>query len=100
MAASKLAFSSGEREIDYLSCFAPMMELLRKIGVWWIVNVELETDPEWADKEIDESGIVPGPVMMLQMMMDIALGEPDQAEYYIQRWRELQQKHYPATNAI
>ena len=61
-----------------------MVALLRKIEVWWIVNVELETDPDWADKEVDESGIVPGPVMMLQVMMDIALGDDEQAEFYIE----------------
>ena len=86
----RMAFSSHNKETDYLSYFEPMVALLRNIEVWWIVNLELATDPDWADKEVDESGIVPGPVMMLQIMMDIALGDDERAAFYIRQFRARQ----------
>ena len=32
---------------DYAQCFADMVALLRKIEVWWIVNVEIPTNPDF-----------------------------------------------------
>lgn len=72
----------GEDFPDLTEDFTIMAELMHKIKVWWIVNVELSTDPYWADKEVDESGIQTGPVMMLKMLMDIALGDEKSSTFY------------------
>jgi hypothetical protein len=62
--------------------FAAMVELLHKIEVWWIVNVEIDANPDFDGIEIDESKIQPGPVMALKMMIDVALGDKATSTYY------------------
>jgi hypothetical protein len=71
--------------IDISERFSDMTTLLDKIEKWWIVNVEIPTNhylDNDADK-IDEEGILPGPIAGLKMMIDIALGSDETANYYI-----------------
>lgn len=63
--------------------FSDMVTLLDKIEKWWIINMEIPLNEELAGEEIDEEGIIPGPVASIKMMIDIALGTDEQAEYYI-----------------
>jgi hypothetical protein len=69
--------------------FSDMISLLDKIEKWWILNVEIPISEELAGMEIDEEGIIPGPVATIKMMMDIALGSDKQAEFYIKKFIEL-----------
>lgn len=65
------------------SAFEGLIEVTHKIGVWWILNFELPINPEFSGKEIDESGIRVGTVLVIQMMKDIAYGdEPEEGYYY------------------
>jgi hypothetical protein len=50
---------------------------LNKIEKWWIINVDIATDPQFDGEHIDERGIIPGPIMPHQLMMDIALGSEE-----------------------
>jgi len=83
LAHEMLAVISGQKEIDLQVLFEDLLALLRKIDVWWVVNLDLATDPDMADKEIDEKDITPGSMMIFQMLMDVALGDEEQAEAYI-----------------
>lgn len=65
----------GEKGVDFGAQFPPLMELVLKIEKWWIVNVELATDPEADLNAVDEDGILPGRYWMLQVLADVALGE-------------------------
>lgn len=69
---------------------ADMIKLLHKIEVWWIRNVEMEIDPEFADPNVKDEEIQPGTVIALQMMEQIALGNEAEArgplEEYIKRY--------------
>ena len=65
-----------------------LMMLLRKIGVWWVVNVEIPTNPDFDGQEIDEESIVPGPVLSLQMLIEVASGNSELLEH----WRKLRVK--------
>lgn len=78
----------GTSSVDYAAMFPVMVALIRKIEVWWIVNVEVPTNPDYDGRPVDEAGIVPGPVMMLQLMLEIVLGEPDKANYYLHEFRK------------
>jgi len=71
---------------DFSERFGEMVTLLDKIEKWWIVNVEIPTNPDLAGKEdeIDEEGIVPGPIISLRMMLDVALGSDEAAYFYIE----------------
>ena len=59
-----------------------IIELLCKIEKWWILNVEIPTNPDFDGKEIDEDGIVPGPIMTLRLLPDIALGSEEESNFY------------------
>ncbi|MBJ7277366.1 hypothetical protein JHC43_12850 [Marinobacter salarius] len=78
----------GESSVNFAQQFERMVALLRKIEVWWIVNFELAIDPDFRDAEIDEDGIIPGPLLTLQLMLEIALGDPEKASYYYDEFRK------------
>jgi hypothetical protein len=68
--------------------FSDLVSLLDKIERWWIVNYEIPLNDELAGKYIDGDGIIPGPVASLKIMIDIALGSDEQAEYYINEFKK------------
>ncbi|RME56729.1 hypothetical protein D6779_10075 [Candidatus Parcubacteria bacterium] len=74
---------------DFSERFGEMVALLDKIERWWIINVEIPTNPDFAGKadDIDEEGIVPGPIISLQMMLDVALGSDEDAYFYIREFK-------------
>lgn len=69
-------------EFGHAELFCEMVKLLRKIEIWWIVNVELPTNLDWNGEEVNEEGIIPGPIWSLQLMTEIALGNDERASYY------------------
>jgi len=71
-------FPSGHVEL-----FTELVELIRKIEVWWLVNVEIPTNPDYDGQEIREDAIIPGPVIMLQLMLEVASGN----EQFLQHFR-------------
>lgn len=82
--AHKLFSTLGSEGLppDFEQCFNDMVALLRKIEVWWITNVEIPTNPDYDGQDIDEGGIVPGPVMSIQLLWDIALGDDERSRFY------------------
>lgn len=88
--AHELFATLGSRGLppDFEQCFSDMVALLRKIEVWWITNVENPTNPDYDGREIDEDGIVPGPVMAMQLLMDIALGDDERSRFYYDEFRK------------
>jgi hypothetical protein len=75
---------------DFSDRFNDMVTLLNKIEKWWIINVEIPTDPHLNDEngEVDESGIIPGTIMNLRLMIDLALGSDETANYYIKEFKK------------
>jgi len=73
---------------DFKSCFDSMVALLRKIEVWWITNVEIPTNPDYDGKEIGEKGIIPGPIMSIQLLHDIALGSVEESRFYYEQFKK------------
>lgn len=69
--------------------FQEMVGLLRKIEIWWIREVDVPTNPNVADKDIDEAQIIPGPLIGLQLLCDIALGSEEQSRVYYDEMRKL-----------
>jgi hypothetical protein len=63
--------------------FSDLISLVGKIEQWWIVNVELPTNPDFSpEDEIDENGVIPGKIMTLRLMIDIALGTDEESTQY------------------
>jgi len=79
---------AGTTQVDHVEKFSLMAALIRKIDVWWVVNVEIATDPDLAGQDIDEQGIVPGSMITLQLMLDIALGDSEKANYYLEEFKK------------
>jgi len=88
--AHKLFSTLGSEGLppDFEQCFNEMIALLRKIEVWWITNVEIPTNPDYAGSEIDEDGIVPGPIMVMQLLLNVALGDDGRSKTYYDEFRK------------
>jgi hypothetical protein len=69
--------------VDFSERFNDMVALLDKIEKWWVVNVDIPTGMYFGEKEINENDIIPGPIASLRMMIDVALGTDEEAEYYL-----------------
>jgi hypothetical protein len=81
--------ASGSVPSRHASELPKLVALLRKIEVWWIMNVEIPTNPDFDDTtDIDEDGILPGPVMAVSLMADVALGSEEEANRYLRAFRE------------
>lgn len=78
--------SKGTYPDRFLECFEQLVALVRKIEVWWIVNVELEINPDFEGQDIDEDLIVPGPCMMLDMLRQVALGSTEESEDFLNEY--------------
>jgi len=60
------------------------VELLQKIDVWWVANVEILTNPDYSDTEIDDEGIVSGAILSLQTLLQVAGGSTE----LLEAWRK------------
>ena len=49
---------------------------------WWFENFEIEIAPETYLKDIDPKDVVPGNILTIQMMVDVALGSDEEANKY------------------
>ena len=72
----------GGADIKHVERFQEVIALLRKIEVWWVVNLEIPTNSDLDGKEIDEEGIVPGPLLMIQMMLEVVSGNETLLNHY------------------
>ncbi|WP_050416499.1 hypothetical protein [Azoarcus sp. CIB] len=84
LAHQLFAVVTGQVESAHEAQFDALVALLRKIGVWWVVNVEIPTNPGFDGQEIDEEGIVPGAVLSLQMLIQVASGNTE----LLEQWRK------------
>lgn len=76
------AMVMGSKDFHHVERFQELVALLKKIEVWWVVNMEIPVNPDFDGKEIDEEGIVPGPVLMLQMMLEVLSGNEELLKHY------------------
>jgi hypothetical protein len=76
--------------------FNAMISLLDKIERWWVVNYEIPLNPNLAGREIDEEGVIPGPVAWLHIMLTVALGNDEEASgYYKEMMKYLEKQSNP-----
>ena len=86
LAHEMLDFIANIPEDDLLKLFNDMISLLTKIGRWWIVNVEIPTNPDYDGQEINENEITPGINVTLQLLFDIALGNEEKSKTYYEEF--------------
>lgn len=82
---------TGKAMSTHQDQFTALVDLLRKIEVWWIVNVELATNPDHDGQEVDEAEIVPGSILSLQMLLHVASGSTE----LLEAWRNQRAKRPP-----
>ena len=82
----KVALAEG-LPVDFDARFQEMVALLKKIELWWIVEVEIPTNPDFDHKEIDYDGILPGHVMMLSLLYDVGLSSDAESKKYLEEFR-------------
>jgi len=74
--------ANANLNFDYTK-FHALIDLLAKIEKWWVINFEAAIDPEMLPEGTDQEDIIPGVIMSLRLMFDIALGtEPEEGYYY------------------
>jgi hypothetical protein len=80
--AYKGNLSNGSKQLPVL------IELVSKIENWWIINVDIATNPDIDPAEVDEEGIQSGTVLSLKVMQQIALGPLDEAREFLKSFTE------------
>lgn len=82
LAHEMLTFASSGVDFDVAKAFEEMIELLRKIEIWWFENLDMAIDPDAYPEDLDLEQVIPGPVWSLQMLIDVALGPEEEARKY------------------
>ncbi len=75
---------TGQVESEHATQFPVLVSLLQKVEVWWVINVEIPTNPDYDGRKVDESGVVPGAVLALQMLIEVASGNNE----LLEQWRK------------
>ena len=76
--------------VDPLPLFPKMTALLNKIEKWWLVNVEAEINPAfYENKEMDLENAMPGPLIMLHILANVALGTKEESNYYYDSFKKM-----------
>lgn len=83
------AMVGGSKPPDFIEHFSTLMTLINKIEKWWIINVEIPTNPDYDGKTIVEEDIIPGPAWTMQILAQVALGEGDEAWELHRQFNEL-----------
>jgi hypothetical protein len=79
--------SSIDAHVD-VSLFESIFELVTKVDRWWIGEVEIPTNPEYDGREIDHDGIQSGNMIFLRVLVEVATGKPEEAEFYYRKFQE------------
>jgi len=72
--------------------FGDMVELLRKIEIWWFENLEMAIAPEDFPDDLDLDEVTPGRVFSLQLLIRTALGSEEEARTLYQEYLEQTRK--------
>lgn len=70
---------------EFPALFDELRTLLRKIEVWWIVNVDMTLTDD-IPGDVVEADVLPGPVMMLDLMIGVALGTEEESGSYLKEY--------------
>lgn len=61
-----------------------VQELLVKVDRWWIREIELDTDPDYAGQEIPDEEISSGNMLMLSLIFDVLAGDHSYRDHLMQ----------------
>ena len=81
--------SSNQVDEDILS---KLIQLVEKVEKWWIINFEIPTSPEFDSldpNEIDYEGIIPGQIIAISLLIDMAFGDNLAQQKYRDAFKKL-----------
>lgn len=78
----------GGKDFDHASQFHELADLYRKIELWWILNIEIPTNPDFDGVEVSSDDVTPGSLLVLQIIVDVASGNRE----LLDKYRELSKK--------
>ena len=70
------------REIALTEGMQDVLDLMRKIEIWWI-NADIEINPDFDGHEVNPDDIVPGPLLMIEIMLQVLSGNEDIKKSYM-----------------
>lgn len=73
----------GSKPEAFDQLFSDMLALMAKIQRWWVINFDIATDPDWDGVEIDPEEVTHGTTMIMQILVDVALGDEDLAGQHL-----------------
>jgi hypothetical protein len=61
-----------------------MFDFLDKVETWWIINFEVPINSDYDGIEVKEGDVFSMQVLLLQMMLEVALGSEEDASKYLE----------------
>ena len=80
--------------------FPKLLSLIKKIERWWIVNVDVPTNPDFDGKDVDERSVTSGPEMAMSVLWDIAAGDEEEAWSYYRQWLASRARKRPGSSRL
>lgn len=68
-------------------CLPELVLLLRKIETWWWINVEAATDPDVSHLDFSSEDVLPGSVLMFEVLVNTATGDDQAARAFYAEFR-------------
>jgi hypothetical protein len=62
-----------------------MIMLIEKLDRWWIMEVEVPSNPAFDGKEVDPSGVASGRVLMLKGLLQLALSNQEVSDFELKK---------------
>lgn len=69
-------------------CYIEMRHLIRKVELWWILNVEVDINPDLVDKEVAAETVASGTEIGVALLGDIAFGDGQISESVYEHFRK------------
>lgn len=85
--------SNAKRNLD-VTKFENLISLLDKIEKWWLVYFEMAINPDMVPEKGNVDDVIPGPMLSLRLMLDIALGNEPEEGYYYNAFKNASQKEH------
>lgn len=71
--------------------FQALIDLTAKIGRWWVLEVEVPSNPDFDGQEIDPSGVQSGDMWFLDLLLKVATGDEAESTAFYHQFREVWQ---------
>ncbi len=82
-----LLFDGLQSEIS--EKFVELLNLRIKIEKWWIINIEIPTNPDFdSSKEVSEDDVLTSSQALNQIILDILSGDEEKASFYLNEMKK------------